>query len=182
MAVRQIVQLGDPVLRGTAKRVHRFDDALRHLVDDMIDTLHEAGGVGLAAPQIAVPLRVIITNLDEKQHIVVNPEIVYLSEDTETADEACLSIVGYAGPVERSLRVEVRGFNEKGKKVKIRADEWFARVLQHEVDHLNGILYIDHIKDKSLIHASDENYEVESQEDIDAAGEAQPERAQAAAS
>jgi peptide deformylase len=182
MAARPIVQLGDPVLRGTAKRVHRFDESLRHLVDDMIDTLDGAGGVGLAAPQIAVPLRVIITNLDEKQHIIVNPEIVYLSEDSETADEACLSIVGYAGPVERSLRAEVRGFNEKGKKVKLKGDDWFARVLQHEMDHLNGILYIDHIVDKSLIHPSDENYEVESQEDIDAAEEAEPERSQAAAS
>jgi len=177
MAVRPIVQLGDPVLRGTAKRVHRFDEALRHLVDDMLDTLDDASGVGLAAPQIAVPLRVIITNLDEKQHIIVNPEIVRLSEETETADEACLSIVGYAGPVERSLRVEVRGFNEKGKKVKIKAEDWFARVLQHEIDHLNGILYIDHIEDKSLIHSTDQTSEVESQEDIDEKAPAEPEAA-----
>jgi peptide deformylase len=174
------VQLGDPVLRGTARRVHRFDEGLQHLVADMIETLGNANGAGLAAPQIGVPLRVIITNYDQKLHVLVNPEIVYVSDETETADEACLSIVGYAGPVERSLKVQVRGFNEKGKKVKIKADDWFARVLQHEVDHLNGILYIDHVADKSLIHRTDESYEVEEEEGAES--EAHSRRAEAAAS
>jgi peptide deformylase len=182
MAVKPIVQLGDPVLRGTAKRVHRFDDALQHLVDDMIDTLHDANGAGLAAPQIAVPLRVIITNLDQKLHVIVNPEIVFLSDETETHDEACLSIVGYAGPVERSLETQVRGFNAKGKRIKIKAEDWFARVLQHEIDHLNGILYIDRIEDKSLIHRSDETYEVEDEEEGRAERRGEPERLEAAAS
>jgi peptide deformylase len=159
--IRPIVQLGDPVLRHTAKKVHRVDDGVKRLIDDMIDSLHEASGIGLAAPQIGVPLRVIITNLDDELRVFVNPEVVSRSEETLVADEACLSIRGYAGPVERSMRCEVRALNERGKKVKMKADEWFARCLQHEVDHLNGVLYIDRVEDKNEIHRVEENYEVE---------------------
>jgi len=163
--IRPIVQLGDPVLRQTAKKVHRVDEPVKRLIEDMIDSLRAATGIGLAAPQMGVPLRVIITNLDDELRVIVNPEIVSMSDETETADEGCLSIKGYAGPVERALRCEVRGVNERGKKIKIRSEDWLARCLQHEVDHLNGVLYIDLVEDKSLIRRVDENYEVEPEAD-----------------
>jgi len=164
MAVKTIVQIGDPVLKQAARKVHRIDDGVKRLVQDMIDSLRDVKGIGLAAPQVGVPLRVVITDLEDDLRILINPEIVWSSEEKEIADEACLSIVGYAGPVERSLRVEVRALDERGKKVRIKAEEWFARCLQHEVDHLNGILYIDRIQDKSAIHRVDESYEVEDDE------------------
>lgn len=169
MTVRPIVQLGDPVLRQTAKKVHRIDGAVRRLIDDMIDSLREAQGSGLAAPQIGVPLRLIITNLEELR-VLINPEIISLSEETEIAEEACLSIAGYAGPVERSVRCEVRALNERGKKVKVKGEHWLARCLLHEVDHLNGVLYIDHIEDKSTIHAVSQTFEVEPDHDGDEPG------------
>ena len=177
--IRPIVQLGDPVLRQPARRIHRVDDSVKRLIQDMIDSLHNARGIGLAAPQLGVPLRVIITNLDDELRVIVNPEVVWLSEETEIADEACLSIRGYTGPVERALRCEVRGLNDRGKKVKIKAEEWFARCLQHEVDHLNGILYIDLVEDKSLIHRVDEDFEVEPDDDDGDHGEATPKKHEA---
>ncbi len=164
MPVRPIVQLGDPVLTQPAKRVHRVDDSIDRLIQDMIDTMLDAPGSGLAAPQIGVPLRIITTHIDEELHVIVNPEIVWMSEETEIAEEGCLSIRGYAGPVERALRCRVRGIDRRGKKLKLKAEDWLARCLQHEVDHLNGILYIDRVVDKSTIHRVDEDYEVEPEE------------------
>lgn len=178
MAAKPIVQLGDPILRQTAKRTHRIDAPIKQLIQDMIDSLREASGIGLAAPQIGVPLRVIVTNLDDALRIIVNPEVISLSEETEVADEGCLSLKGYAAPVERSLTCEVRGLNEKGKKIKIKAEEWHARCLQHEIDHLNGILYIDRVKDKSLIHRVDESYEVEPNDSPSGQGDAAVEAAE----
>lgn len=168
--IKPIVQLGDPVLRQQARKVHRVDDSVKRLIDDMIDSLSEVRGIGLAAPQVGVPLRVVITNLDDELRVLVNPEIVSMSDETEVADEACLSILGYAGPVERSLTIQVRALNEKGKKVKIKAEEWFARCLQHEVDHLNGVLYIDRVEDKALIHRLEENDEVEPEDEVEDSG------------
>lgn len=168
--IRPIVQLGDPVLRQTAKRIHRVDPHIERLIEDMIDSLHDAHGIGLAAPQIGVPLRVIITNLDDELRIIVNPEITWTSEETEVADEGCLSIKGYVAPVERPIRCQVRGLDNKGKKVKIKADEWLARCLQHEVDHLNGILYIDRVEDKTKIRHVDEDFEVEPEQAVDEDG------------
>lgn len=166
--IKPIVQLGDPVLRQQAKKVHKVDESVKRLIDDMIDSLHEANGIGLAAPQIGVPLRVIITNFEDELRVLVNPEILSMSQETEVADEACLSILGYAGPVERSVSVQVRALNKNGKRVKINAQEWFARCLQHEIDHLNGVLYIDRVEDKTLIHRTDENYEVEPEDAVEA--------------
>lgn len=162
--IRPIVQLGDPVLRQTAKRVHHLDGSVHRLIDDMIESMHDASGVGLAAPQIGVPLRVIVTNVDEELKVLINPEILSTSSETDISEEGCLSIKGYSGPVERALSCEVRAMNEKGKKTKVRAEGWLSRCLQHEIDHLNGILYIDRVKDKSTIHRVDEDFEVESAE------------------
>jgi peptide deformylase len=159
VAVRTIVQLGDPVLRQVAKRVHRIDESIQRLIDDMIDTVRAANGAGLAAPQIGVPLRIIITNIDDRISVVINPEIVSMSEETAVMEEGCLSIPGYVGPVERAVRCEVRGLGRGGKPIKIRAEDYLARCLQHEVDHINGILYIDRIADKSLIRRVTETTE-----------------------
>lgn len=167
MSVRPVVQLGDPVLRQKAKKVHHVDPNVDRLIDDLIDTVLDVPGSGLAAPQIGVPLRVIVTNYEDTLNILINPEIVWASEETEVHEEACLSIRGFMGPVERALRVEVRGLNRKGKKTKLRAKDWLARILQHEIDHLNGILYIDRVEDKSLIRPADEDLEVEDEDDID---------------
>lgn len=157
MAARPILQLGHPVLRQVSKRVHRIDDSVQRLIDDMIDSMHTANGAGLAAPQVGIPLRVMITLSDDELQVFINPEIVSLSEESEIGDEGCLSIVGLAGPVERALRCDVRALDRHGKKQRVRAEGWFARVIQHEVDHLDGILYVDRVTDKSAIHRVDED-------------------------
>ncbi|HZT97477.1 MAG TPA: peptide deformylase [Chloroflexota bacterium] len=167
MPVRPIRQLGDPVLRQVAKKVRHVDANIDRLVVDMIDTVLDAPGSGLAAPQIGVPLRVLVTHYEDEIDVWINPELAWRSEETEVHEEGCLSIKGYAGPVERSLGVEVRGLNRKGKKARIRAEDWLARILQHEIDHLNGILYIDHIADKRMIHPADEDVEVEDNDSPD---------------
>jgi peptide deformylase len=159
--IRDIVQLGDPTLRQRAHKVRDHGPGLQRLVTDLLDSMESVNGAGLAAPQIGVPLRVIVTNVDEGPLVFVNPEIKWRSKETWVANEGCLSIRGYVGPVERAERVEVRAQDEHGKKIKVRAEEWFARCLQHEIDHLDGILYIDHIEDKSLIRAANEDFEVE---------------------
>lgn len=161
MAVRRIVTYGEPILRKKAKKVHRFDDSVQQLVDDLIDTVHEAPGVGLAAPQIGVALRAIVTLVDEKVHVVLNPEIVSISGDEVEGEEGCLSIPGWYGPVMRRERVTVRGQNRKGKPIKIKSEGWEARVFQHEIDHLDGILFVDHMPDRSLLHRPESEEEQE---------------------
>ena len=152
MAVREIVKLGTPVLRQKAKKVHRVDGYIRQLIDDLIDTVHEANGAGLAAPQIGVPLRAIVTNVDDQLHVVLNPEIVKMSEEDVEAEEGCLSIPGWYGPVRRKERVSIRGMSRTGKPLKLKAEGWEARAFQHEVDHLDGILFVDRMDDPNLLH------------------------------
>lgn len=164
MAVRPIVKLGAPVLRQRAKKVHRIDNSLKALIADLIDTVKDAPGAGLAAPQIGVPLRVLVTNHEDRIRVAINPEIVWESEGEVVADEGCLSIPGLYGPVARKDAVVVRALGRNGKISKIRAEDWEARILQHEIDHLNGILYIDRIKDKKLLRRADEAEEEELQE------------------
>lgn len=152
MPVRRIVTYGAPVLRQKAKKVHRVDGYIRQLIDNLVDTVNEAHGAGLAAPQIGVPLRAIVTNVDEKLHVVLNPEIVEESEEEVEAEEGCLSIPGWYGPVRRKERVTVRGLGRTGKPIKIKSEGWEARAFQHEVDHLNGVLFIDRMDDRSKLH------------------------------
>lgn len=166
MAVRSIVTLGHPVLRQKAKKIRHVDDGVRKLVQDLKDTVESTpNGAGLAANQIAVPLRAIVTHIDGKTRAVINPEIVDISGDEIEAEEGCLSIPGWYGPVVRKQRVTVRGLNEKGKAIKIKAEEFEARVFQHEVDHLDGTLFTDHIADKSQIHQVED---VEEEEELEA--------------
>ena len=144
MTVRPIVAVGVPVLRQKAKRVSQFDRNLQQLVEDMIETMRAAPGVGLAAPQIAVPLRVAVIEVDEKVTVLVNPEIVKTSEEEEELDEGCLSVPGYWGQIKRFKSVVVKARDQFGKQVRVRGEGLFGQALQHEIDHLNGTLYIDH--------------------------------------
>lgn len=165
MTVREIVLLGDPVLRQKAKKVHRVDSYIRGLIDDMIDTVNEANGAGLAAPQVGVPLRAIVTRVEEKVHVLLNPEIVQESEEEIEADEGCLSIPGWYGPVRRKERVTVRGLSRTGKPIKVKAEGWEARAFQHEVDHLDGVLFIDRMDDPNLLHKVESEEEEEELEE-----------------
>jgi peptide deformylase len=148
MTVRQIRMFADPSLRSVAEAVTTFDRSLRDLVRSLIATMRaRPGRAGLAAPQIGVPLRVIAYDLDGKTGHIVNPRLE-LSERTVLADEACLSAPGVWWPLQRSFSVVARGRNMHGKPVTVRAIGMLARVLQHEVDHLDGVLFSDHLSDE----------------------------------
>ncbi len=152
MTIREIVTLPQPVLRRKAKPVNLFDSSLQTLVDDMIETMRMAPGVGLAAPQVGVSDRLIVVeySVDEtkedapkKLFVLINPEIKEKSGETEIGVEGCLSVPGLLGEVERSLAVTVRGLTRRGQPIKIKAKGWLARIFQHEVDHLNGVVFTD---------------------------------------
>jgi len=143
MAVLPIVTHPDPVLRRKAKRVNRVDESLNRLIDDMIETMHHASGAGLAAPQVGVSLKIAVIGMpDEDIIVLVNPEVVKKSGE-RTVIEGCLSIPGYRGEIKRAEQVTVKAFDRKGKSFRIKADELLAEALEHEIDHLNGVLYID---------------------------------------
>lgn len=141
----------DDVLRRKAEAVDQFDQDLQILIDDMIDTMREAPGVGLAAPQIGVSKRVIVVEFGDESdetipkqlYVLINPEITSMSEKIVEGIEGCLSVPGVVGDVERAQVVTVTGQSRTGKKVKIRAQGWLARIFQHEIDHINGVLYTD---------------------------------------
>jgi peptide deformylase len=147
--VPELRYYGDPVLRKTAAPVEVFDDSLRALVEEMIGALHNANGVGLAAPQIGVSSRVVVIDTEYGEappRVFVNPEITSASEETVVEDEGCLSLPGISLDVKRSARVSVKAQNEKGEEYTIDdASGLLAKALQHEIDHLNGILFIDHV-------------------------------------
>ncbi|MGC8856139.1 MAG: peptide deformylase [Anaerolineae bacterium] len=158
MAVRPIVTLPDPVLRRKARPVTHFDKTLQTLIDDMVDTMRDAPGVGLAAPQLGISERVIVVEYSEEDdeagetkqanarprlYVVVNPEIVKVSQETEFGVEGCLSIPGLVGEVERFSAIQIKGLNRHGQPLKLKAEGWLARIFQHEIDHLNGVLFPD---------------------------------------
>ena len=152
MAVRKLVYMGDPILREKAKKIHRFDASLPKLVEDMFETMHANDGVGLAAPQIALSLRLFVvecTDTESGKHYKVamaNPEIVKAEGEQQGVD-ACLSIPGYYGVnVRRANHVVVKGQNVYGKPIRVSAEGYFAWALQHEIDHLDGILYLDRLE------------------------------------
>jgi peptide deformylase len=152
MAVRAIItDQQHKVLRGRAKRVSRLDDFVRRLIDDLVDTMRAAPGVGLAAPQIGVPLRVIVIEYEDQLYAVVNPEIVKHSGEA-TDEEGCLSAPNWQGPVSRATSVVVKGRDRNWKELRIKAEGWLARIFQHEVDHLDGILFLDRVRDREQIH------------------------------
>jgi peptide deformylase len=152
MALRQIVTLPDPILRRKSKTVTRFGTELQTLIDDMIETMRAAPGVGLAAPQVGIQERVIVVEYEENEEeenapkklfVMINPEIKVASEETEEGIEGCLSVPGWQGEVERALAVTVKGQSRRGQPMKVKAKGWLARIFQHEIDHINGIVFTD---------------------------------------
>ena len=151
MALREIVTIPDPVLRKKARKVTEFGPELQVLIDDMVETMRNAPGVGLAAPQVASPLRVIVIEFGDEENeeippklfTLVNPEIVRVSEELVVGTEGCLSIPGFIGDVERLDQITVKGQNRLGKPMRVKASGWLARIFQHEIDHLNGVLFTD---------------------------------------
>ena len=151
MALREIVSVPEPVLRRKARKVTDFGPELQTLIDDMVETMRTAPGVGLAAPQVNVLQRVIVVEFGDEEdeevpaklYTLANPEIARVSDQTAVGVEGCLSIPGFVGDVERSLSVTVKGQNRHGQPVRIQAKGWLARVFQHEIDHLDGVLFPD---------------------------------------
>ncbi|MGE5250641.1 MAG: peptide deformylase [Bacteroidota bacterium] len=160
MTIRNIVSLPEPVLRRKARPVTEFGSELQTLIDDMIETMREAPGVGLAAPQVNVSQRVIVVEygeeeedengeiieLPKKLYALINPEIIKTSEEKVTGVEGCLSIPGVVGEVERFTGVQIKGLNRRGRPTKVKAEGWLARIFQHEIDHLNGVVFPDRAK------------------------------------
>jgi peptide deformylase len=150
MAIREILVVPHPVLKQVSTSVDGVDDALRALMDDMLETMYDAPGIGLAAVQIGVPKRVIVMDLAGKDEpraprYFVNPEIVWTSEETAPYEEGCLSVPEYYDEVERPARVKLKYLNYQGEAVEEDADGMFAVCIQHEMDHLEGVLFIDHL-------------------------------------
>ncbi len=135
----------DPVLRSRSEPIEVIDDEIRALADEMVETLIKRVGYGLAAPQVGVTRRLIIVDVDEELYVVANPEIVTMSEERVLGIEGCLSIPGIEAEVERAKWVRVSGLSLDEKRISIDAEGLLARVFQHEIDHLNGILFIDHL-------------------------------------
>ena len=159
MAVLSILTLPDPVLKQKSKRVRSIDGSIQKLINDMVETMHSIPGrIGLAAPQIGHPLRVIVIGLPEEEDLVlVNPEIVRRRGE-RLVDEGCLSLPGYVGQVKRAESVTVKGRDRNGKEIRIKADGLLAQALEHEIDHINGKLYIDHLE------SMDNLYKIEPEE------------------
>lgn len=141
---REIVKVGAPVLRQKCEAVTKFDGNLGRILDDMYETMTEADGIGLAAPQIGIPARIIVINVDDRRIELVNPVITAMW-GRQFEPEGCLSCPGKKGIVQRPRRVRVKGLNRYGKVVKYRAKDLLARAFCHEIDHLNGILYEDKV-------------------------------------
>ena len=151
MALREIITLPHPTLRRKAHKVTDFGPELQTVVDDMVETMRQAPGVGLAAPQVNVPLRIIVVEYgseeDEeapkKLYTVINPEITRPSPETVVGTEGCLSVPGIVGEVERVEALTVKGLSRRGQPITIKAKGWLARIFQHEIDHLDGIVFVD---------------------------------------
>jgi len=151
MGLREIVTVPAPVLRKKARKVTDFGAELQVLIDDMVETMRQAPGVGLAAPQVDIPLRVVVVEYGDEEeddaprklYTLVNPEIVRVGEELVLGTEGCLSIPGFIGDVERMEEITVKGQNRQGKPVRVKARGWLARIFQHEIDHLDGILFTD---------------------------------------
>ena len=170
MSIRKIITAENPTLRQKAKKVHRFDASIQKLVDDMFETMHAANGAGLAAPQIDLSIRIFVAEYEERRVALVNPEIIK-TEGEVTGSEGCLSIPGYYGDnIRRAESVIVKGQDVRGKEVRVRAEGWFARILQHEIDHLDGILFLDRLdrpEDLREVSEAEEAEELEQEAALD---------------
>ena len=151
MTVREIVTLPQAILRHKAHKVNNFGSEYQTLVDDMVETMRQAPGVGLAAPQVAESIRLIVVEYGDEEneetppklYVIANPEITRTSQETLVGTEGCLSIPGIQGDVERFISVTVKGLNRHGRPMTVKAKGWLARIFQHEIDHLDGILFVD---------------------------------------
>src|ERR687885_417057 len=153
--IRPILVVGNPVLRQKAKRVSQIDRPIQKLIDDMVETMKAAPGVGLAAPQVGVPLRLAVIEIDEKITVIVNPEIIKSTGEVEL-DEGRLSVPGFWGRLNRAERVSVKALDRHGKEQRIRdAEGLFAQALQHEIDHLDGYLYVDRMDNLDRLQRSE---------------------------
>lgn len=172
-----IIQPDNPILRKKAHKVTNFDTKFQTLVDDMVETMIEAPGVGLAAPQVAQSQRLIVVRLSDdedsreeygseagKLYVLANPEVVKVSKELVEGVEACLSIPGYYGSVDRHESIVIKGQDRYGKPTRVRAHGWLARVFQHELDHLDGRLYIDIAKDVWKAGEREDSNETETDE------------------
>ena len=166
MAIRKIITTENPVLRRKAKKI-KITPELRALADDMVETMRQAPGMGLAAPQVAQSVRLFVAEIDEseenpgggKTYIVFNPEYIHQSDEAVDGVEGCLSIPGWAGEVTRHHKVVVKGLDRQGKRIRIEAEGLLARVFQHEIDHLDGVLFTDRISDPEKIWPIEEGQE-----------------------
>jgi peptide deformylase len=151
MTIHRIRTAPDPVLRRKAKRVPSIDKQVLQLIDDMVETMRVASGVGLAAPQVGISLRIVVIEIPGNEVItLVNPEIIK-REGERSITEACLSIPGYHGEVKRSAMVKVKALDRQGKVIRIKGEELLAQALEHEIDHLNGVLYIDLVESPEML-------------------------------
>ncbi|HWC14387.1 MAG TPA: peptide deformylase [Actinomycetota bacterium] len=148
MAVLPIRQFGDPVLRERAREIEQVTDLHRRLAKDMIETMRAAPGVGLAANQVGVLERIFVWQFDDTHGILINPVISERAAETLTDDEGCLSLPGITYPVARSAAVTIDGLDENGRSVRLEAEDHLARIFQHEVDHLDGVLFTDRLSDE----------------------------------
>lgn len=145
MAIIPIHKIPNTILREKAKRVKTINNSVKQLIEDMIETMHSASGLGLAAPQIGVPLRVIVIGIPGEEEIaLINPKIIRRTGE-RLVSEGCLSIPGYRGQVKRAESVKVKALDRYGKEVRLKTNELLAQALEHEIDHINGVLYIDHL-------------------------------------
>ena len=152
MAILTVRTVPESVLKQKSKRVKNIDGSIQKLAGDMIETMHAASGVGLAAPQVGVPLRVIVIGMpEEEDFVLINPQIVRKNGE-RMVTEGCLSVPGYFGEIQRAQRVTAKGKDLSGKEIRIKAEELLAQALEHEIDHLNGVLYIDHLESKDRLH------------------------------
>ena len=164
MAILPIRRAGDPVLREKARRIRTIDSSIHKLIEDMWETMYDAPGVGLAAPQIGVPLRIVVIDAhsdDYEPIALLNPEIIKRSGERQL-DEGCLSVPGFRGEITRSRKVLAKGLDPKtGKEIRIKAeDNLMAEALEHEIDHINGILYIDYLPGPDALIAMNDAPEI----------------------
>lgn len=181
MTIRRILFSNDPLLRKPSRRVRRVDEELRELVDAMKETMRDANGIGLAAVQIGVPERVVVIEVpvpgeegeegeeevegppETESYVLINPRVVRTSREVQEGIEGCLSVPGWVGEVERHRELVVEALDEQGRDVRIQAEGLLARVLQHEIDHCKGILFIDRIEDPEKIWSVEEGREEEAE-------------------
>ena len=150
MTIKPLIILPDPVLRQVSEPIGTVDDGVRRLADDMLETMYDAPGIGLAAIQIGVPRRMLVLDVSKEDEgrqplVFINPEVVRSSEERSAYEEGCLSIPDYYAEVERPAAITVSYLDREGRQQSIDADGLLATCLQHEIDHLNGVLFIDHI-------------------------------------